>query len=336
MLGAEKNIIQLKDVYLGYIPGKDLVESLNAEVREGEMIALVGRNGTGKSTLLRTIAGIQKAAKGEVKLNKLAIDEYKTNEFAALVSFVGTSKSIAENMSVYEMVSLGRHPYTNWWGALKEEDKDKIVESIRFVGMEAHIDSKVDRLSDGERQRVMIAAALAQDTKVIILDEPTAFLDIPNRIGIAEVLYKLRLSGKSVVFSTHDFDSAFNYADKLWVIHNNTLLQGAPEDLGISNIFEHIFEDSDVVFDEKNLRFKREVLQTKSVFIRKSNSKIFDWTCRALERIGYAILEENRPSEPEIFITENDSEKGWMYKHNDTSLLFSTLYELTGYLTMVR
>jgi iron complex transport system ATP-binding protein len=336
MSGSEKNIIQLKDVCLGYIPGKELVQSLNAEVREGEMIALVGRNGTGKSTLLRTIAGIQKAAKGGVELNNLALDQYKTNEFAALVSFVGTSKTIAENMSVYEMVSLGRHPYTNWWGALKEEDKDKIVESIHFVGMEAHIDSKVDRLSDGERQRVMIAAALAQDTKVIILDEPTAFLDIPNRIGIADVLYKLRLSGKSIVFSTHDFDSAFNYADKLWVIHNNTLLQGAPEDLGLAKTFEHIFEDSEVVFDEKNLRFKRELLQMKSVFIRKSNSKIFNWTCRALERIGYAIQEEGKSSEPEIIITEVDSEQRWIYKYNDTSHTFSSLYELAGYLTMVR
>ena len=330
---TKENIIQLIDIWLGYKPGQFLVESVNADVREGEMIALVGRNGTGKSTLLRTIARIQEAVKGTVLLNNKAVEAYKTNEFASIVSFVGTSRAIIENMSVFEMVSLGRHPYTNWWGVLKEKDMQKIEESIHFVGMEDHVDSKLETLSDGERQRAMIATALAQDTKLIILDEPTAFLDIPNRIGIAEVLYKLRMAGRSVIFSTHDFDSAFNYADKLWVIHNKKLIQGAPEDLGIENIFEHIFEDSDVVFDDVNLRFKRTVSAVKSIYIKYSDSSIYKWTCRAMERIGYSVLKDISDSDFEIIIKEDMSDASWILREKDTVFEFQTLYDMTRHLT---
>lgn len=333
MLANKINTVQLVDLWLGYTPGNYLIESVNADVHEGEMIALVGRNGTGKSTLLRTIAGIQSAVRGGVTINNLPVEGYKQSEFSALVSFVGTARTITENMSVFEMVSLGRHPYTNWWGVLTQGDKQKIIESIRFVGMEDFNDAKVERLSDGERQRVMIAMALAQDTSIIILDEPTAFLDIPNRLGIAEVLYKLRLKGKTVIFSTHDFDTAFSYADKFWVIHKNTLIQGAPEDLGIEETFEDIFKDSEVIFDADNLRFKRIIPSGKTICIQHSEKIIYTWTCRAMERIGYSVSNSNSTSYPEIIITENAGTVTWLLKEKDTSSQFNSLYEITRFLT---
>ena len=282
--------IELNNVWLGYRPGEYLVRGVNASVRPGEMVALVGRNGTGKSTLLRTIAGIQAAVQGEVLLNGRSLDKILPRERSLLLSFVGTGTGIMENLTVFEMVSLGRHPYTNWWGALREADRRKIGESIRFVGMERFMDARVDRLSDGERQRVMIAMALAQDTRVMILDEPTAFLDIPNRIGIVEVLHRLKEEGRSVIFSTHEFDNAFSYADKIWAIHEQQLLEGAPEDLGMNGAFEKLFSESKVAFDHENLRFVRRRVQEKQIVLHTEDASEEHWTCRALERAGYRVL----------------------------------------------
>lgn len=297
------------------------------------MIALVGRNGCGKSTLLRSIAGLQQAISGSIRLYDREIGRYKSLEFASLLSFVGTNRTVFENMTVYELVSLGRHPYTNWWGGLKKKDREKVLESISFVGMEAFTDSKVEKLSDGERQRVMIASALAQDTNVILLDEPTAFLDIPNRMGIAEVLHKLKMAGKAVIFSTHDFDSAFNYADKLWIIHSESLIEGAPEDLGLNNIFVKIFADSNIRFDAEDLRFKRKNHATKSVYIEKSSAANFQWTCRALERIGFEVITNKKDSVNHIHIAEEASGISWHLSRKNYTNTFHSIYDLAAYLT---
>ncbi len=352
-----KYSMELKDVWLGYRPGEYLVRGVEASVRPGEMIALVGRNGTGKSTLLRTIAGMQSAVQGEVLLNGRSINHIPSRERSLLLSFVGTGSSFTENLTVFEMVSLGRHPYTNWWGALREADRQKIDESIRFVGMERFVNARVDRLSDGERQRVMIAMALAQDTRVMILDEPTAFLDIPNRIGIVEVLHRLKEEGRSVIFSTHEFDNAFSYADKIWAIHEEQLLEGAPEDLGMNGAYETLFSDAKVAFDYANLRFVRRRIPEKQVVLHPLDEMVDHWTCRALERIGYRV-EHGGDEVPESgsVKTGDPKRKGygldktgrggvmevrtgkdkrgvfWKMVLDDNEKEFRSLYELTGYL----
>ena len=349
--------VELKDVWLGYRPGEYLVRGVNASIRPGEMVALVGRNGTGKSTLLRTIAGIQSAVKGEVLLSGRSIREIPPRERSFLLSFVGTGSSFTENLTVFEMVSLGRHPYTNWWGALREADRQKIDESIRFVGMERFVDARVDRLSDGERQRVMIAMALAQDTRVMILDEPTAFLDIPNRIGIVEVLHRLKEEGRSVIFSTHEFDNAFSYADKIWAIHEQQLLEGAPEDLGMNGAYEKLFSESKVDFDHANLRFVRRRVQEREIVLHPLGDTVDHWTCRALERIGYRV-EHGGTTEPgsgsgkannlkstgdgvrqtgsegimEVRTGKDEQGVCWKLAEGDNERAFRSLYELTGYL----
>ena len=349
--------MELRDVWLGYRPGEYLVRGINASIRSGEMIALVGRNGTGKSTLLRTIAGIQVAPKGEVLVGGRAIREIHPRERSLLLSFVGTGSSFTENLTVFEMVSLGRHPYTNWWGVLRDADRQKIDESIRFVGMERFMDARVDRLSDGERQRVMIAMALAQDTRVMILDEPTAFLDIPNRIGIVEVLNRLKEEGRSVIFSTHEFDNAFSYADKIWAIHEQQLLEGAPEDLGMNGAYEKLFSESKVAFDHANLRFVRRKVQEKQIVLQAEDETVDHWTCRALERVGYRVIRkdaekpENRSGESNnlkitgygvgqsggegiMEVRTGKDEQGvcWKLAEGDNEKEFRSLYELACFL----
>jgi iron complex transport system ATP-binding protein len=353
--------LELKNVWLGYRPGEFLVQAVSASVRQGEMIALVGRNGTGKSTLLRTIAGIQSAMQGEVLLNGRSINHIPPRERSLLLSFVGTGSSFTENLTVFEMVSLGRHPYTNWWGALREPDRQKIDESIRFVGMERFVEARIDRLSDGERQRVMIAMALAQDTRVMILDEPTAFLDIPNRIGIVEVLSRLKEEGRSVIFSTHEFDNAFSYADKIWAIHERELIEGAPEDLGMNGAYEKLFSESKVAFDHANLRFVRRRVPEKRIFLYSADEMVDHWTCRALERVGYRVEpggdemaysgsgksgdvksrgkglgETGRDGVPEVVAGKDERGFYWRFTEGDNKEEFRSLYELTGYLLRLK
>ncbi|MEX0988255.1 MAG: ABC transporter ATP-binding protein [Bacteroidales bacterium] len=326
------HIMELIDLWLGYRPDNYLLKQVNAKIGQGEMIALVGRNGTGKSTLLRTIAGIQHAARGGVKLNGRSIETTHQRQLASWISFVGTGSSITENLTVFEMVSLGRHPYTNWWGALGVVDRQKINESLRFVGMEEFSGARIDRLSDGERQRVMIAMALAQDTKIIILDEPTAFLDIPNRIGIVEVLHKLKADGRSVIYSTHEFDNVFTYADKIWVIHNQRIIEGAPEDLGMDKVFEEIFRDADVAFDQENLRFVREINPGKKIFLDAEDQHVEYWTYRALERIGFRVVREYEENLLRVTARKEKGRYQWNIEEKHTTTAFKSLYALAGYL----
>lgn len=328
--------MELKDVWLGYQPGEHLVSGINASIRPGEMIALVGRNGTGKSTLLRTIAGIQLTARGEVIVNGSSIKDIHPRELSFMISFVGTGGGLTENLTVYEMVSLGRHPHTNWWGSLRKADRNKIQESIHFVGMEKFMDIRVDRLSDGERQRVMIAMALAQDTRVIILDEPTAFLDIPNRIGIIEVLQRLKEEGRSVIFSTHEFDNAFTSADKIWVIHDRQLLDGAPEDLGMAGAFEDIFSESKIAFDHQNLRFVRARKMEKQIVLHWLDDVTGYWTNRALERAGFRATGESAEGLPAVWVLKDREGYQWKLIDGNSEKVFRSLYELTGYLTHIR
>jgi iron complex transport system ATP-binding protein len=361
------SILTFEDLWLGYLPGEFLLKGASEEVHSGEMIALAGRNGTGKSTLLRTIAGIRKPVSGNVMLRQKNLFSFPAYELSKNISFVSTGSNLVENLTVFEMVSLGRHPYTNWWGNIRAKDRRKIHESIRFVGMEGFTNARVHRLSDGERQRAMIAMSLAQDTRIMILDEPTAFLDIPNRIGILEVLNKLKSHGRTVIFSTHEFDNIFSYADKVWVIHDRQRLSGAPEDLGLQGAFEHIFSDSGVAFDQDNLRFLREGKYDRDVELSGEKGRLRYWTRRALERGGFLVSDPdvpgreqakdtthtslNKKGEPEqkipgrqprneqkaIYVTIDATAENakWIVRSADANRTFHSIYELMKFLTYV-
>jgi iron complex transport system ATP-binding protein len=211
-------MIQFQDLTLGY-GSRILIEGLSAKVEGGLLTALVGRNGTGKSTLLRAIAGIEKPLQGKIMFDGKELSTLTPALLATMVAYVTTDKVRIANLRCRDVVALGRAPYTNWIGRMQEQDEAIVMESMQMVGMESYADKTMDRMSDGECQRIMIARALAQQTPIILLDEPTAFLDMPNRYELCTLLRDLaHKQGKCILFSTHELDIATSLCDAIALI----------------------------------------------------------------------------------------------------------------------
>lgn len=251
--------IELHNVTLGY-GERVLMADASVGFGWGELTALIGRNGTGKSTLLRTIAALAKPQKGHITIGGMDASELTMREVASRIAFVSTEDVRVQNLHVWDVVSLGRAPYTNWVGRLTEEDKTKVRESLRLVGMEHFAESSMDSLSDGERQRVMIARALAQDTPIILLDEPTAFLDLPNKYEICLLLKRLaHKEGKCILFSTHDLSIAIEICDTIAIIEGGKFHYGTAEMLMEEGVMQRIFNSTQIEFDRErgNVRLKK-------------------------------------------------------------------------------
>lgn len=223
------NTITIENLSIGY-KNKVIGTGLNAEIRGGQLTCLLGTNGVGKSTLLRTIARLQPSLRGAVvlhcdKMRKTSVADLPKNEIARLVSVVLTEQPDVQHFTVTEMVGMGRLPYTGFFGALGSEDRQIVARSLAAVGLENLAGRQFDALSDGERQKVMIAKALAQQTPFILLDEPTAFLDYPSKVEMMKLLHCLAADvGRTILLSTHDLELAFQHADCLL-----TLKQGLHE-----------------------------------------------------------------------------------------------------------
>ncbi len=211
---------------------KQTIQSgLNLHIQSGEMVCLLGANGCGKSTLLRTLCGLQPALGGEIFINEQNFEEISNTEKAHLISFVLTDKVSIEHFSVFELVFTGRYPHTSWLGNRTAEDIEKTENALQAVRLTHKRDCFVDELSDGERQRAMIAKALAQDTPFVFLDEPTAHLDLPNRTQIMRLLKRLtKETNKTIVLSTHELDLALQTADRLWLMTSEGIIEGQPND----------------------------------------------------------------------------------------------------------
>lgn len=249
-------MIQLKDLTLGYGP-HILLEKVSTKVAAGQLVALLGRNGTGKSTLLRAVMGLENPQNGEIFLNGKNIAQLKPEELARKISLVTTDKVRVANLSCEDVVSLGRAPYTNWVGRMQQEDRERVAEAIRLVGMTDYTHKTMDKMSDGECQRIMIARALAQDTPVILLDEPTAFLDLPNRYELCLLLKSLAEKAKKcIVFSTHDLDIALSLCDTIMLIDNPQLYSLSTPEMVESGHIERLFRNESVTFDPQDMRVR--------------------------------------------------------------------------------
>ena len=251
--------IELHDVTLGY-GDRVLMADASVGFGWGELTALIGRNGTGKSTLLRTIAALARPQGGYITISGEDSSRLSMREMASRIAFVSTDDVRVQNLHVWDVVSLGRAPYTNWVGRLTEEDRVKVRESLALVGMEAFAEASMDSLSDGERQRVMIARALAQDTPIILLDEPTAFLDLPNKYEICLLLKRLaHKEGKCILFSTHDLSIAIELCDTIAMIEGGKFHYGTAEMLMEEGVMQRIFENTQIEFDRErgNVRLKK-------------------------------------------------------------------------------
>ena len=232
-------MIRLEHISLGY-GSRRLLDDASAPFEHGTLTALLGRNGAGKSTLLRAIASLGNLDGGTVSLGGDDIKRLHPEQIARLVSFVTTDKVRIPNLSCQYVVALGRAPYTNWIGRMQDIDREIVAEALAAVGMSDFANKTMDAMSDGECQRVMIARALAQQTPIILLDEPTAFLDLPTRHEICSLLHRLaHEDGKTILFSTHDLDIAMSQCDMAAIIDSPNLIHKPMSDVrdDISRIF---------------------------------------------------------------------------------------------------
>ena len=258
-MSSNKTILSTSNLSIGYQSKKEkntIAENLNLTFEEGKLISLVGGNGIGKSTLLRTITGIQKPIAGTVMLKEKEIHNYESLALAQNLSLVLTEKLPPSNLSVFELIALGRQPYTNWLGKLSAEDLEKINQAITLTHIEHLIDKKHHEISDGQLQIVLIARALAQDTPLIILDEPTTHLDLFHKVSIFKLLKKLsQETNKCILFSTHDIDLAIQLSDEMIVMTESSVEQDQPCNLITKGIFNTLFKDSSITFDGEKGKF---------------------------------------------------------------------------------
>lgn len=278
-------MIELKELTIGYAQKnntKVVASGINATLHSGRLTCLIGANGIGKSTLLRTLSAFQPPLSGEIFIDNespIPLSTLTDKQLSRLIGVVLTEKPDVQNMTVFELVGLGRSPYTGFWGRLNEEDKEVVKESLRLVGIESLQDRLIQTLSDGERQKTMIAKALAQQTPVIYLDEPTAFLDYPSKVEMLTLLRHLaRETGKTIFLSTHDMELALQIADELWLMtagtpssetaespSNNglcqnpketTLIIGTPRELAANGSLSHFIDRPGLHFDPQTLAIR--------------------------------------------------------------------------------
>lgn len=259
----KESLIRTEKLTTGYTAGKEvkaITSGLTASLPPASMTCLLGPNGAGKSTLMRTLAGFQKPLAGSVYAGEREISRMSGKERAEMIGVVLTDKPMLENMDVASLVALGRTPYTDFWGRLTKKDYAAVEEAMELVGITELRNRDVRSLSDGERQKAMIAKAFAQQTPVIFLDEPTAFLDFPSKVDIMRLLSRLAATaGKTVFVSTHDLDIAFQTADFLWLIDRRLgVTTGNVAQLAERGSIEEYFSRSGISFDRENLSFRIE------------------------------------------------------------------------------
>lgn len=254
-----KKILSTNNLSIGYQSKRRqhlIAENLNLSLHTGQLTSLVGANGIGKSTLLRTLTAIQKPISGKVILNDQEIQLYTAAELAQNLSLVLTEKLPQSSLTVFELIALGRQPYTNWVGNLSTIDYEKIQEAIALTHIEHLVNKKHYEISDGQLQIVLIARALAQDTPLIVLDEPTTHLDLLHKVSVFKLLKKLsKETNKCILFSTHDIDLAIQLSDEMIVMTEEYILQDQPCNLISKGIFNTLFSDSSITFDNEKGKF---------------------------------------------------------------------------------
>lgn len=253
-------ILSTHNLAVGYRHGKSstvVARDISLSLHAGELVALLGSNGAGKSTLLRTLSGVQPPLDGNIYIDSKPLSGYSQQARSRLISIVYTDRTLAGALTVTELVALGRQPHTGFFGRLAASDRQAVVDALEAVGIAHKADCYVATLSDGERQKAMIARALAQATPIIILDEPTTFLDAISRIETMTLLDNLaRNHGKAIVLSTHDIHSALSYASRLWLLyHNGTIIEGNSETLIHNGSIDDAFAADNIRFDPVTLDF---------------------------------------------------------------------------------
>ena len=270
-----------------------LARELDLGLQKGKLVGLLGPNGVGKSTLLRTLAGINKALAGRILLGGQDLATLSPGALARRLSMVLTAAPAPNMMNGYALVALGRHPHSDWLGRLKAEDHEAVAWAIAAVSADDLADKPLAELSDGQRQKLMIARALAQEADIMLLDEPTAYLDLPRRVETMQLLKRLaRKAERAILVSTHDLDLALRSCDQLWLMREDDIVTGAPEDLVLRGRLGETFNAAGINFDERLGAFVVDSPQGRRVSVAGDGTEAM-WMRRALERCGYQLCEES-------------------------------------------
>lgn len=306
----KNSLLHTEDLKIGY-KNHVVQRDLSLSLQEGQMVCMLGKNGCGKSTLLRTLGGVQSSLSGKVYMRGREISHISSHERAQLFSIVLTERVENSNMTVWDIVSLGRYPHNNWLGQLTEHDKNLVTDAIHKVKLDDKTHAYIHCLSDGERQRAMIARALAQDTPLILMDEPTAHLDLPNRVDTMLLLRELAHSThKTILLSTHELDLALQTADQIWLMMpQEGIITGIPEDLVLEGAFQKAFQADSFIFNPANGNFSVSYETSKPLHIYGDRTRTY-WTVRALARMGYSGVEE---AENCVEIVSD----GWILNHKE-------------------
>jgi len=318
-------LLSSKNLSVGYADGTShhtLFELLDLNLRQGELVCFMGSNGIGKSTLIRTLAGLQPSLNGEVYIS--SSDPNKSTSLK--LSVVLTDKVSAMNMTVHELIVFGRYPYLDWNIRLHAEDLQLIERAIKLTNIQHLISRKLYELSDGQLQMAMIARALAQHTPIILLDEPTAHLDLNNRVEIMNLLRNIaRNEGKAILVSTHELDLALQTADLIWLAgHDKKIMTGIPEDLVLNGSFDEVFKFKG--FDLKTGRVFHENFRKISVSLN-GNGYEYLWTKNALERTGY-IITDSAELNLSIKVLKENNQTVWIFQEKTFTSVLGLLRDL--------
>lgn len=242
--------------YLGKSNAEIIAENINISLKKGELIAVIGINGSGKSTLIKSISKIIPLINGEVYVNKKSIQSLHEKQLANEISLVLTKQPVSKQLKISELIALGRYPHTNWIGILTQEDKRIVNKAIQQVGIAELKNKRCDELSDGQFQKVLIARALAQDTPVIILDEPTTHLDMYHKAQVLHLLKRIALeTEKCIVFASHEINLAIQMCHQIILIHEGNVIQGTPDELITKKAFNQLFPENLIYFDDTTKSF---------------------------------------------------------------------------------
>ncbi len=291
-MGSNAVILECKNLSIGY-GDKVIYSNLNLQFEKGEIVCLLGQNGVGKSTLLKTLSSLIDPLAGKIKVNGQLLHSLSKSELAKVISIVTTEKLSATGLSVLDILMAGRYPHQPWLNTPRQEDFVSIQNAVEQANIKYLLDKKLHELSDGQRQKVMIARALVQDGQLIFLDEPTAHLDLTNRVEVLKLLKEIATKqNKSLLISTHELNLAMQFADKLWLMDFNTpTVSGTPEDLAISGDLNKVFHHQDFEYDLITGKITVSGNQTNKVQIKAPDDLKF-WLKNALDRIQFSSEEK--------------------------------------------
>ncbi len=315
------SLISTHQLSIGY-PGKAVLqEGLDLQVNRGQIISLMGQNGVGKTTFLKTINGLIPAVAGEIHLQQKPIATLSRLNIAKQCALVLTEKPPSQQLSVIDLVAMGRHPYSNWLGILSPTDQEAVEEAIHQTRIDYIAERKIGELSDGQLQKVMIARALAQKTDLIILDEPVAHLDLNNKIEVMRLLREIAQQGKGILISTHDIQVTTQLSDELWLFgFGEPVSTGLPEDLILNGQLEKMLYLQQHNYDFIHHRLLHEA--TGPIIQLTGDESIKYWTEQALVRAGFQV------GESEVVVL--CKERVWELKDQEFGAIADLILELEG------